>query len=424
MIEQELLMLAINYLAVFCGGLLFGIGLMTVVNWMKRDENRRFTLELMRQSQAERFKDLELVNERLKEAFTAISYEALNKNTERFLSIAGETLKHQIQSGEQNLEAKKGLIDQTLETISKELAKVNEVICQMEKDRELKFGEISTQLKTAVEQTAKLQETTSHLKEILANSRIRGQWGERMAEDVLRAAGFIEGINYRKQLSSPEGNRPDFTFLLPKNLIINMDVKFPLDNYLQFLKTEDNNLKESFRQQFIKDVRNRIREVIGRDYINPEENTVDYVLVFIPNEQIYGFIHEIDGSIIDEALKNKVVLCSPLTLYAFLAIIRQAVEHFNLEQTTSKILSLLAGFHKQWEFFCNAFERMGKRLEDAQKEYLALVSTRRHQLEKPLQMIEDLRRRNYFPAEPESKEELAAAGEEELMFNDQRIKNE
>ncbi len=408
-------MIGLNYLVVFCGGLLLGIGLTAAINRMKRDENRRFTLELLRQTQAERFKDLETLNERLKEAFTAISYEALNKNTERFLNIAGETLKLQIQSGEQTLEAKKGLIDQTLEAINKELAKVNEVVTQLEKDREQKFGEINIQLKAAMEQTARLQETTGRLKDTLANSRVRGQWGERMAEDVLRAAGFVEGINYRKQLPSPDGNRPDFTFLLPKNLIINMDVKFPLDNYLQFLKTDDDNLKESYRGQFIKDARNRIREVTGRDYINPEGNTVDYVLVFNPNEQIYGFINEIDGTIVDDALKNKVVLCSPLTLYAFLAIIRQAIEHFNLEQTTSRILSLQAGFHKQWEIFCNTFERMGKRLEDAQKEYLALASTRRHQLEKPLRMIEELRRRNYFPAEPETNEE-PAAGAEDLNF--------
>ncbi len=388
-------MLDINYLLMFCFGLLAGIGLMVVVNWLKHDENRRFTLELIRQNQTERSNELEFINERLKEAFTAISYEALSKNTEYILNITGEALKRQILCGEQNLDAKKSMIDQTLEAIRKELSKVNEVVIQLEKDREQKFGEINVQLALAVEQTAKLQETTGHLKEILGNSRLRGQWGERMAEDVLRAAGFIEGINYRKQSTLAAGNRPDFTFLLPKKLIINMDVKFPLDNYLQLIRAENPEARESYRQQFIKDVRNRIREVTSREYINPEENTVDYVLVFIPNEQIYGVIHEIDVSIIDEALKNKVVLCSPLTLYAFLAIIRQAVEHFNLEQTTSKILAAIGSFHRQWESFCSALERLGKRLEDAQKEYLALVSAKRHQLEKPLQAIEELRRQDY-----------------------------
>lgn len=407
-----MLKLGIGNMAVFCMGLLLGIGLMGIIQWVRRDENRKFALEYLHQSQLDRLKELETINEKLKEAFTSISYEVLSKNSEHFLQIAHETLKYQAQTGEQNLDTKKGLIDQTLIVIRGELAKVNEVIQQLEKDRELKFGELNSQLRISAEQTVRLQETANHLNEVLTNTKLRGQWGERMAEDVLRTVGFVEGINYRKQLSSDNNRRPDITFLLPKNLIINMDVKFPFNNYLQWMQAEESNIKESYRQQFIKDIRNRIKEVTTRDYINPQENTVDYVLVFIPSEQVYGFIHENDGTIIDEALRNKVVLCSPLTLYAFLVIIRQAVEHFNTEQTTSKILDLINGFHKQWELFINSFEHLGKRLEDVQKEYLALVSTRRYQLEKPLRMIEELRKQNHFLSESDAETESVLTNEE------------
>jgi len=85
----------------------------------------------------------------------------------------------------------------------------------------------------------------------------------------------------------------------------------------------------------------RIKEVTTRDYIDPGQKTVDYVLVFIPNEQVYGFIHEHDSSILDESLKSKVILCSPITLFAILAVVRQAVENFSLQETASQILELL-----------------------------------------------------------------------------------
>ncbi|MBU0549628.1 MAG: DNA recombination protein RmuC, partial [Candidatus Omnitrophica bacterium] len=130
------------------------------------------------------------------------------------------------------------------------------------------------------------------------------------------------------------------------------------------------------------------------DYINPAANTVDYVILFIPNEQIYAFINESDSSILDEALRNKVILCSPLTLYAILAVIRQAVDNFNLEKTAGQILQLLGTFNKQWGLFIESMDKMGKRIDDARSEFDALVSTRRNQLERPLRQIEQLRTRN------------------------------
>lgn len=388
-----------SWVVAFGSGFLLGILAMLLVNRVKKNETEKFAFDLLNQTQAHRIKDLEAIIERLKESFAAISYDALNKNSLQFLSMAGESLKNQTKLNELTLENKKVLIDQALEAAGKEIAKVYEVVTQLEKDREQKFGEIGAHLKNAVEQTARLQETTDHLKSILANTRVRGQWGERMAEDVLQMTGFIEGVNYRKQQWSELGCRPDYTFFLPKNLKVNMDVKFPLDNYLQFLQVDEPSLKDTYKQQFLRDVKNRIKEVTTRDYINPEDHTVDYVLVFIPNEQVYGFINETDGTILDEALRNRVILCSPLTLYAFLAIIRQAVESFNLEKTTARIITLLSNFYRQWDSFCATFDKMGKRIEEARNEYLALTTTRRHQLEKPLRLIEELKKESGFPAD-------------------------
>ena len=157
-------------------------------------------------------------------------------------------------------------------------------------------------------------------------------------------------------------------------------------------ETDVESEKNSYRNQFLKDAKNRIGEVLTRDYINPEENTVDYVLVFIPNEHIYAFMNENDRSLMDYALKNKVILCSPITLYAILAIMRQAADNFNLEKTASEIMSLLGTFHKHWDSFVNSFEKMGKKIEEARDEFNNLTSTRRNQLERPLRKIHDLRR--------------------------------
>ena len=188
------------------------------------------------------------------------------------------------------------------------------------------------------------------------------------------------------------GSRPDFTFLLPRNQILNMDVKFPLDNYLRFMETGTLQEKEPFRRAFLKDVRTRLNEVVTRDYINSEQNTLACVLLFIPNEQVYHFILEQDSSVIDEALKNQVVLCSPLTLFAILAVIRQAVDNFTIEQTSNQIISEMGAFKEQWDKFLGSLETVGKRIDSAQKEYQSLITTRSRALERPLNRIETLRK--------------------------------
>jgi DNA recombination protein RmuC len=334
--------------------------------------------------------------EQMKETFQSVSMEVLSRNTENFLKLANETLSKQSQLGEKELEGKKRLIDQTLgamnESLKSDLGKVQEIIGQFEKDRIQKFGELSSQLKLTADQTCRLQETTNRLHTALASSKARGQWGERMAEDVLQLAGFIEGINYQKQKTMETINtRPDYTFLLPQGLKVNMDVKFPLDNYLQYLETESKMDKENYKEQFLRDVRKRVKEVTSRDYINQAENTLDFAIVFIPNEQVYAFINENDRALLDDAIREKVIICSPLTLYAILAVIRQSVDNFNMEKTASRIVELLNAFSKQWDSFTKSFDRMGKKIKDAQEEFDALSTTRRNQLEKPLRMIGELR---------------------------------
>lgn len=371
-----------NILLSFIIGVVFGAVLVLVIVLIKQ-----------RQSEEHKTKEVENIITRIKESFGTLSLNALSKNSEEFLKLAHETLAKQTESGEKNLEQKKKLIDQTLDGVKKDLKNVEELVINFEKDREKKYGELSESLKVTAEQTGKLQETTNELRTALASSKVRGKWGEKIADDILRAIGFIEGINYLKQKQQASSKTiPDFTFLLPQNLKVNMDVKFPLDNYLLFLKTENDTDRNKLKQQFFKDVKNKIKEVTTRDYINPEENTLDYVIVFIPNEQIYGFINEQDNTLLDEALQSKVILCSPFTLYAVLSVIRQSIDNFNVDQTAAEILRRLGVFYQQWQKFIDSFEKIGKKIDEAQEEFGKLTSTRKNTLEKSLKGIEDLRK--------------------------------
>jgi len=373
-------------------GIVVGAAVVLLVLVVRRRSAREVARKLIEEAQAEKVEDLQAIVKQIETAFAALSREALSANSEDFLKLAGTKLTEHTKQGESALEAKKKLIDKTVEQMSARLGELDRALRVAEKERSVSHGRLVDRLETTTRATANLTDTTAKLREALANPQRRGQWGERMAEDVLRLAGFIEGVNYRKQTATESGSKPDFTFPLPQNRRVNMDVKFPLPNYLRYLDApEDDPAREQFKSAFLRDVRARIREITTREYIDPADGTVDYVLVFIPNEQVYGFIHEHDPSLLDEALRQKVVLCSPLTLYAVLAVVRQAAENFRLEQTSREILSLLGAFSKEWARYSEVMDKMGKRLEEAMKQYEALTSTRTRKLERQLDRIEDLR---------------------------------
>ncbi|MHC4090911.1 MAG: DNA recombination protein RmuC [Planctomycetota bacterium] len=372
-------------------GIVVGAGLVLLVLLLRRRSAQEVARELIQETQAQKIEDLQALVDQIKTAFGALSREALSANSEDFLRLAGTKLGDQTKQGEAALEGKKKLIDKTVEQMTAKLGELSRALQTLDKDRRESQGKLADRLETTTQATTALQKTTAQLREALANPQRRGQWGERMAEDVLQLAGFIEGVNYQKQAATDAGSKPDFTFLLPQGRRVNMDVKFPLPNYLRYLDAADEATREQTKTLFLRDVRARIKEITTRDYIDPAEGTVDYVLVFIPNEQVYGFIHEHDPSLLDDALRQKVVLCSPLTLYAVLAVIRQAAENFRLEQTSREILSLLGAFQKEWAKYSEVMERMGKRLEEAMSQYDALVTTRTRKLERQLDKIEDLR---------------------------------
>jgi DNA recombination protein RmuC len=300
--------------------------------------------------------------------------------------LDGETAR-----GEEQLKARQGEIDKGLTEVRQELGKLRELVREVDSKRGDSIVKLETVTREAKQQTELLRTETGRLNEVLSGGQSRGQWGERMAEDVLRLAGFVEGIQYRKQQQIEGGAaRPDFTFFVQGQLL-NMDVKTPMVEYQRYLTSSNDQEGEAAAKAFKRDVRARIKEVATRDYIDPEGGTLDYMLVFIPNEQVYGFIHENDPELLDEALQKKVVLCSPLTLFAILAVIRQASENFKLAQQTNEILKALGGFNKQWDMFKKQMDKVDNALDSSRRAYAELMSTRTRQLDKQVERVDELR---------------------------------
>jgi DNA recombination protein RmuC len=306
-----------------------------------------------------------------------------------------------------DLAAKKDVIDARLDEVRNEvrteLQRLGSLVSEIGTASAQRFGQVDQALRTHAEVATTLADSTRSLREALANPQVRGQWGERMAEDVLRLAGFTEHVNYRKQTQVVGGSgRPDYTFELPKGHVLYMDVKFPLASYLRYLEVDTDAEREAHLKRFLGDVRARVRELAKREYARDGDRpAVDYVLLFLPNEQLTGFIHEHDPGLLDDAMAQRVVMCSPLTLFAFLGVIRQAFDNFMIEQTSDEILQLIGKFGQQWQKYTESASKVKDRLDSVQREFDLLVGTRRRALERPLQQLEELRVRRNLPVDGE-----------------------
>lgn len=306
-----------------------------------------------------------------------------------------------------DLTSKKDVIDARLDQVHaemrSELTKLSEMVTTLGRSSAENFGQVTNSLQAHAEISATLADSTRALREALANPQARGQWGERMAEDVLRLAGFQENVNYVKQTQIEGGTgRPDYTFPMPKGHALYMDVKFPMASYLRYLEVDTNAEREMHLKRFLADVRLRVRELAKRDYAGESEQpSVDYVLLFLPNEQLTGFIHEHDAALLDEAMGQKVVLCSPLTLFAFLGVIRQAFDNFMIEQTSDEILQLLGTFSAQWRKYNDQVDSVKKKFDQVDRAFEQLTGPRRRQLEKPLRQLDELRLQRNLPVDGE-----------------------
>lgn len=315
----------------------------------------------------------------------------LQQAIQTLVDVAGQQAAATTRAGAAELEGRKALIDAELQRMGSTLGQVVELVQRLEAERADQLGQVREQLQGVTRTHAQLAQTTGAIREALTSSQARGQWGERMAEDVLAAAGFKHGVNYVTQRTLPSGSRPDVTFLLPGELSLHMDVKFPLANYLAMLECDAEADAERCRKLFLRDVRGRVKELATRGYVDPEAGTVDFVLLFLPNEYVFGYVHEQDPGLLDDALRQGVVMCSPSTLFAVLAVVRQACDGVALQRTSDQIVGLLSGFTEQWGRYTDEMDKLGRQLDTVRRTYDGLVTTRQRQMERQLERVEEVR---------------------------------
>lgn len=291
----------------------------------------------------------------------------------------------------------KGIVSELIENEESQIYKLLDKSDKTVKDFLEKTGEIKSSISGVDQQTR-------NLISVLNNNQSRGQWAEFQVEDLLGIMEYKDGIHYESQKIMSSGTKPDFTFYLPDNKTINMDSKFPLNLYMQLSKLnldlEDDTLDEISRKQITDSIKSKNKEFIDKaikikidetasreGYISPEEDTVDFVLMYIPLENLYHFLltSEIGASrtpVIQYAFSKKVILVSPQTLMAYLETIRHSMKLFSLQTDTKNILLAHEKVKSEIGKFIDSFDEVTKRLDQTVESFEKLKTTRKNKLEK------------------------------------------
>ena len=299
----------------------------------------------------------------------------------------------------------KGIVSEIIENEESQIYKLLNRSDQTVKDFLEKTGEIKSSI-TGVHQQ------TRNLISVLNNNQSRGQWAEFQVEDLLEIMDYKEGLHYQTQKRMSSGTIPDFTFYLPENKTINMDSKFPLTNYMEIAKLnrdlEDETLDELARKEITESIRSKNKEFLDKaiktkiddtssreGYISAEEGTVDFVLMYIPLENLYHFLltSEIGANrtpVIQYAFSKKVILVSPQTLMAYLETIRHSMKLFSLQTDTKNILATHEKIKVEIRKFIESFDDVTKRLDQTVKSFEALKTTRVNKLEKSFEELDSV----------------------------------
>lgn len=273
--------------------------------------------------------------------------------------------------------------EKTIEKINNDFEKraieTTNKLLSFEKDRETKYTQLSTTLSSTNNTLKQVDNAVVNLGNALAGTKTRGNLGEKLLEEILGKLGFIEGTHFVRQSKNEQGTIPDITFILANGLKCNCDSKFPLTNYLKHIQ---NPSEAGFLEKFLKDVRDRVKELSNKGYISDE--TVDFVLVFLPNSSVFDFILENDPEILDFCMERKVILCSPITLYMVLRVFYQVNHLFNVEKNVKENILKIEKFNTVWAKYKEDYKKLGSTIDKVSEMYYSIDGLRTKNIDKSL----------------------------------------
>jgi len=289
---------------------------------------------------------------RLEAAIKALSTEALDANSARFLELAETHLSGQVRPLKESLDR----MDQQLQSV--------------ERVRQESYGALRTQVAT-------LSERAGSLTNALRTPHVRGRWGEAQLRNVVEYAGMIEYCDYVSQAttSTDDGTlRPDLVVRLAGERSVVVDAKVPLDAFLD-ATAADADQRDAHLARHARQLRVHVELLGSKRYWRSLPETPEFVVLFLPAESFLSAALEADASLIEYAADRGVVLASPTTLIALLRTVAHGWRHEALADRAREIHRVGRDLHERIGTMSGHLGKLGRSLEGAVAAYNQAVGS-------------------------------------------------
>jgi len=249
------------------------------------------------------------LNQEMREAFAALSRDALRETNASLLQTADQTLR-----------ARQEAIDNLLGPVRETLDKVQQQVVRADRDREGSFRAVKEQLTSLALSQEQLRQSADGLSRSLRSPNTRGKWGEIQLKRIVELAGMLERCDFELQASAPDSRlRPDLTVRLPGNTRIVVDAKVPIDAYLRAVEAQTGELRNRNLDEHASMVRGHVKTLGNKRYWDQfEGRSPEFVVMFLPLEPLMSSAFERDPELLEFAARENVVIATPMTLLALL----------------------------------------------------------------------------------------------------------
>jgi DNA recombination protein RmuC len=326
----------------------------------------------------EQKKLLEDARNKLVETFQAISGESLKSNNKAFLELAKENFGGMLKDIKGVFGQKETAIKNMVDPLAEVLKKYEKQVNELEKSRVQAYGNLDAQVKMLVESQKNLQKETGNLVSALRRPEVRGRWGEITLKRVVELAGMAEHCDYTEQVSvdTDKGKlRPDMVIHMPSNRDIVVDSKVSLDAYLDATAEVDEEKKMSFLTKHASQLRSHMRKLAGKNYWEQFEETPEFVIMFIPGESFLSAALELDPSLIEDGMIEKVVIATPTTLIALLLAIAYGWRQEQITKNAREIANVGKELYDRFQPFLEHLNKTSNNMSQLINSYNNMVGS-------------------------------------------------
>ncbi|MBI5449908.1 MAG: DNA recombination protein RmuC [Gammaproteobacteria bacterium] len=340
-------------------------------------------IEVEKATHQERINAYDRVQQQLSANFAALSGEALKHNNEQFLKLAQENLKQFTQQAQHELGKKEQNIEHMVKPIRELLEKTEKQLQELDRDRKEAHGSISRYLETMSQTQQALHGETRNLVQALRRPEVRGQWGEITLRRLVELAGMVQHCDFFEQehtITDDGAIRPDMIVRMPAGREIIVDVKTPLDAYLNAIEAKDDSERQRQLEHHARKVRERVRELASKAYWSQFKNSPDFVVLFIPGDHFLSAALDNDPGLLEDALRQKVILATPSSLVALLRAIAYGWSQQAVAANAEKIRELGEELYKRLQTFSGHLGKLGKSLGSSLEHYNSAVGSFQRQV--------------------------------------------